>query len=68
MTELKSDLSLSEVREHMEEVHRKLIEYISSVAEEQFTSETRFRRRLRLDTHSHYPIHARAIREWRERG
>ena len=31
------------------------------------TRETRFRRRLRLDTYSHYPKHARAIREWRER-
>jgi hypothetical protein len=30
-----------------------------------FVTETPFRRRLRLDTYSHYPIHARAIREWR---
>jgi hypothetical protein len=68
MTELKRGLSLDEVRQHLEDTHLKLIEYISGVAEEQFTSETRFRRRLRLDTYSHYPIHTRAIREWRERG
>jgi hypothetical protein len=68
MTELKRGLSLDEVRQHLEDTHLKLIEYISGVAEEQFTSETRFRHRLRLDTYSHYPIHTRAIREWRERG
>jgi hypothetical protein len=40
---------------------------IGSVPEELFTRETRFRRRLRFDTYGHYPIHARAIRQWRER-
>jgi hypothetical protein len=35
------------------------------VPEEQFARETRFRRRLRLDTYRHYLEHARAIREWR---
>ena len=32
----------------------------------QLTRETRFRRRLRLDTYGHYPKHAEAIRRWRE--
>lgn len=68
MTELKRGLSLDEVRQHLEVTHLRLVEYISDVPEEQFTSETRFRHRLRLDTYSHYPIHTRAIREWRERG
>jgi hypothetical protein len=68
MTELKRGLSLDEVRQHLEVTHLRLVEYISGVPEEQFTSETRFRHRLRLDTYSHYPIHTRAIREWRERG
>jgi hypothetical protein len=67
MTELKRGLSLAEVRKLMEETHLKLVEYLSDVPEEQFSSETRFRRRLRLDTYSHYPIHTRAILEWRER-
>jgi hypothetical protein len=35
--------------------------------EHQFREETRFRHRLRLDTYSHYPIHAQAIREWQEK-
>jgi hypothetical protein len=65
MTGLKRDLSLSEVRVQMEETHRRLLEYLHSVPEQQFTTETRFRRRLRLDTYGHYPIHTRAIRAWR---
>jgi hypothetical protein len=66
MTERKRSLPLTEVREQLDKTHSRLVEYIQSVPEEQFTSETRFRRRLRLDTYSHYPIHAQAIREWRE--
>jgi len=65
--EQKRRLTVAEVRAHLESTHRRLIGYIESVPEEQFTRETRFRRRLRLDTYSHYPIHARAIRAWRER-
>src|SRR5919199_1682272 len=64
MTERKQDLSLADVLQQQEETHRQLIEYIQSVPEEQFTRETPFRHRLRLDTYSHYPQHARAIREW----
>jgi hypothetical protein len=67
MTEQKRDLSLSDVLRQLEETHRRLIDYIQSAPEEQFTQGTRFRRRLRLDTYSHYPKHAQAIREWRER-
>ena len=67
MTEQRRGLSLSEVLSRQDETHRRLVEYVSSAPEEQFASETRFRRRLRLDTYSHYPIHAQAIREWRER-
>ncbi len=67
MMEQKRDLSLSEVLKQQDETHRRLIDYVRSVAAEQFTRETRFRRRLRLDTYSHYPKHAKAIREWRER-
>jgi hypothetical protein len=67
MTEQKRSLALSDVLSQLDETHRRLIDYIRSVPEEHFTRETRFRHRLRLDTSSHYPIHARAIREWRER-
>jgi hypothetical protein len=66
MTEQKRALSLAEVLERLDETHRRLVDYVESVPEEQFTRETRFRRRLRLDTYSHYPIHTRMIRDWRE--
>jgi hypothetical protein len=67
MAERKRSLSLLEIRRQLEETHRQLISTIREAPEEEFIRETRFRRRLRLDTYSHYPIHARAIRDWRER-
>jgi DinB superfamily len=67
MTAQKRGLSLSDVLRQRDATHRRLIGYVQSAPEEQFTRETRFRRRLRLDTYSHYPKHAKAIWEWRER-
>jgi hypothetical protein len=67
MTAQKQSLTLTEVLRQLEETHRQLIDYIQTVPEAAFTRETPFRRRLRLDTYSHYPIHTRMIREWRER-
>jgi hypothetical protein len=67
MTEKKRGLSLSEVLRQSDETHRRLVEYVRSAPEEQLASETRFRHRLRMDTYSHYPGHAQAIREWRQR-
>jgi len=66
MTEQKRSLPLSEVLRQLDETHHQLLDYLQTVPEEQFTTETRFRRRLRLDTYSHYPIHTQSIREWRE--
>jgi hypothetical protein len=65
MTEKKRALSLNDVLKQADEIHQRLIEYLLTVPEEQFTRETRFRRRLRLDTYSHYPKHAGAITNWR---
>ena len=65
MTEKKRNLSLSEVLRQRDDTHRRLIDLIQSVPEDQFIRETRFRRRLRLDTYSHYLKHAEAIRSWR---
>ncbi len=67
MAERKRDQSLSDVLTERDETHRRLIAFIQTVPEDHFTRETRFRRRLRLDTYSHYPIHTEAIRVWRER-
>lgn len=60
-------LSLAEVLRQRDETHRRLIDLIQGVPEEEFVSETRFRRRLKLDTYGHYPIHAEAVQEWREK-
>jgi hypothetical protein len=65
MTEQKRGLSLAEVMKELDETHRRLVEYVQDAPEEQFTRETPLRRRLRLDTYSHYPIHAQLIRAWR---
>jgi DinB superfamily len=67
MTEQKRGLSLSDVLTERDETHRRLIAYIESAPEEQFTRDTRFRRRLRLDTYNHYPKHGKSIRAWRQR-
>jgi hypothetical protein len=66
MTEQRRGLSLADVFRQHDEVHERLIEYVRGVPEELFTRETRFRRRLRLDTFGHYPLHAKAIRRWRD--
>ncbi len=66
MSERKQALSLAEVLRQAAETHERLIAYVGSVPEEFITRETRFRRRLRLDTYSHYPIHTEAIRWWRQ--
>lgn len=66
MTELKRGLSLAAVLSELEDTHRRLVAYLETVPETCFSTETRFRRRLRLDTYSHYPLHGSAIRAWRE--
>ena len=68
MTERKKHFSLAEVLRQSDENHHRLLEYLESVAKENFSRETRFRRRLRADTYGHYPKHARAILQWREQG
>ncbi|HEX6060277.1 MAG TPA: DinB family protein [Gemmatimonadaceae bacterium] len=67
MTERRKDLSLAEVLRRHDEVHERLLDYVRSAPEELIARETRFRRRLRLDTFGHYPKHANAIRVWRAR-
>ena len=66
MTVKRSHLTLAEVLQQHAEVHAKLVEYVREAPPDLFASETRFRRRLRLDTFGHYPGHAMAIRKWRE--
>jgi hypothetical protein len=63
----KKDLSLSKVLQQRDEIHRRLIDYLHQVPETQIERETRFLRRLRLDTYGHYPEHTEVIREWLKR-
>ena len=67
MTAKKRSLSLGEILRQLEATHRRLIAFVRAAPADQFAADTRARRRLRLDTYSHYPIHTRTIREWRER-
>ena len=67
MTERRRGLSLTEVLRQHDDVHARLAAYVRAAPDELIRTETRFRRRLKLDALGHYPIHARAIRAWRER-
>lgn len=67
MTELRGGWSLVQVIERLDLTHQRLVEFIREVPEEQFKTETRFRRRLRADSFGHYPLHTAAILAWRER-
>jgi hypothetical protein len=67
MTHKKEHLSLAEVFRQRDEVHRRLIDVIERTPAAQLAADTRFRRRLRLDTYGHYPKHTAAIHRWRER-
>ncbi len=66
MTEKKKDLTFADILMQRDEVHRRLIQFLESVPEEFLDSKMRFRHRLRMDTYSHYPKHAAAIRRWRQ--
>jgi hypothetical protein len=67
ISEQKRGLSLAEVRAHLDETHRRLRDFVLSAPDETVTQETRFRHRLRLETYSHYALHAGLIRDWRRR-
>ena len=66
MTDQKKDLPLSEVLAQQEAVHQCLLALIEGLPADQLGGKSRVRRRLRLDTDGHYPIHASAIRRWRK--
>jgi hypothetical protein len=66
MTTKKAGLSLAEVLEQQELVHRRVIDVVERAPDDALLPDTRFRRRLRLDTYGHYPEHTAAIRRWRE--
>ena len=66
-TTTKAQLSLAEILEQQEQVHRCVVKVVEHVPEDALVPDSRFRRRLRLDTYGHYRKHAAAIRQWRQR-
>lgn len=65
MTEANRGLSLAEVLRERDRTHAKLLQVVGALPEDQIRTDTRARRRVRLDAYAHYPIHATAIRRWR---
>ena len=65
MTVKRSGLTLEEVMQQHDEVHEQLLAYVRAAPEELWVRETKIRRRLRLDTFGHYPVHTNAIKAWR---
>ncbi len=66
MTVKRSHLTLAEVLQQHEDVHARLVAYVTEAPEDLYAGDSKFRRRLRLDTYGHYPVHTNAIRAWRE--
>jgi hypothetical protein len=67
ITEQKRGLPVDAVRGQLDETHRRLRDFVQRAPEEQFTHENPFRHRLRLETYSHYTLHANMIHDWRQR-
>jgi hypothetical protein len=65
MTERKRSLTLAAVLREQAETHRRLLDLVAHAPLDQIAGDTRWRRRLRLDTYGHYPKHTAAIRRWR---
>lgn len=64
-TREKASLSLDEVRAEAAATHQRLLDYLLGLDPAEWVGNNRFRHRLKLDTWSHYPIHAADIRTWR---
>jgi hypothetical protein len=67
MTEKRRALSVAEVMRLHDAVHEQLLAFVRAQPAALWETDTRVRRRLRLDTYGHYPVHAKAIRAWRGR-
>lgn len=67
MTERTRTLTLAGVLSRRDETHRRLLAFVERAPEAECAGDTRFRRRLRLDTYGHYAVHTEAISRWRSR-
>ena len=66
-TERNRNVSVAAAFKHRDETHRRLVDFVRTIPEAQITTETTVRRRLRLDTWSHYRTHTEAIWKWRRK-
>ena len=66
MAERKRSMPLGSVLAQLDETHRRLIELVRNAPEDQLSGQSRFLRRLRLDSFGHYKLHSEAIRAWRK--
>jgi hypothetical protein len=66
MMEQARRLSLQQALADLDHTHQRLVDFVQEAPPKWLEGQTRFRRRLRLDTYGHYPLHATAIRAWRE--
>jgi len=64
--ERKRSLPLEQVKQQFTSTHQHLLGLLASLPETGSTLEKRLRRRLRLDTYSHYREHAAQILAWRK--
>ena len=63
--ERKRHLSLEQIRQELAATHKRLISFLKDCPESAYVTGSRFLRRLRLDTYSHYREHASQIATWR---
>lgn len=63
--ERKRGLSLEQVRQELAATHERLMSFLKDCPESAYVTGSRFLRRLRLDTYSHYREHASQIATWR---
>jgi hypothetical protein len=61
--EANKNLPLDAVIKNLDSTHERLLDYLRTVPDEFFNSQTRFRRRLAADTYNHYPEHTETIRK-----
>ena len=64
-SEKKAGLSLEDVQSQLMETHHMLMSVVAEMSEEHWATETRIRRRLRIDTYGHYRLHCEQIMAWR---
>ena len=62
--ERKRNLSLEQVKQELTVTHENLVTFLENSPESAYATGSRFLRRLRLDTYSHYREHASQITAW----